>query len=142
MASANVELVRSILAAWERGTPSPAEWAHPEIEYVIVGGPSPGTWTGLAGMAEGFRDWLGAWKDLRFDVDHYRELDDERVLVLIHYHGRGKASGVDLGEIGATSAQLYHVRDGKVTRWMSYWDRERALADLGLAREGGYRKEG
>ena len=74
MASANVELVRSILAAWERGTPSPAEWAHPEIEYVIVGGPSPGTWTGLAGMAEGFRDWLGAWKDLRFDVDHYREL--------------------------------------------------------------------
>src|SRR6266480_4718254 len=72
MASANVELVRSILAAWERGTPSPAEWAHPEIEYVIVGGPSPGTWTGLAGMVEGFRDWLGAWKDLRFDVDHYR----------------------------------------------------------------------
>ena len=87
-------------------------------------------------MAEGFRDWLGAWKDLRFDVDHYRELDDERVLVLIHYHGRGKASGVDLGEIGATSAQLYHVRDGKVTRWVSYWDRERAFADLGLAPEG------
>src|SRR5207253_5493115 len=100
-------------------------------------GPSPGTWTGLAGMAEGFRDWLGAWKDLRFDVDHYRELDDERVLVLIHYHGRGKASGVDLGEIGATSAQLYHVRDGKVTRWVSYWDRERAFADVGLASEDG-----
>src|SRR5437660_11056672 len=128
MASANVELVRSILAAWERGTPSPAEWAHPEIEYVIVGGPSPGTWTGLAGTAEGFRDWLGAWKDLRFDVDHYRELDDERVLVLVHVRGRGKASGVDLGQMRTEGANLFHVRGGKVTRRVVYFDRERALA--------------
>ena len=135
MASANLDLVRSIFAAVERGDVSSAEWAHPEIEYVIADGPSPGTWTGLAGMAEGTRDYLGAWEDFRAEVDAYRELDDERVLVLIHYHGRGKASGVDLGEIGATSAQLYHVRDGKVTRWVSYWDRERAFADLGLASE-------
>ena len=132
MASANVELVRSILAAWERGTPSPAEWAHPEIEYVIVGGPSPGTWTGLAGMAEGFRDWLGAWKDLRFDVDHYRELDDERVLVLTHNSARGKTSGMDVGRLRTETASVFHVRDGKVTKIVSYLDRDRALADLGL----------
>src|SRR5947199_34638 len=82
MTSANVDLVRSIYAAWERGDFSSPKWAHREIEFVIADGPSPGTWTGLAGMAEGTRDYLGAWEDFRAEVDAYRQLDDERVLVL------------------------------------------------------------
>jgi hypothetical protein len=46
MASANLELVRSIYAAHERGDYSSAEWADAEIEYIWADGPSPGTWTG------------------------------------------------------------------------------------------------
>jgi ketosteroid isomerase-like protein len=57
-ASANLDLVRSILAAWERGDfHSSAKWAHPEIAFEIVGGPAPGRWTG-ADVAEGYRDFL------------------------------------------------------------------------------------
>jgi ketosteroid isomerase-like protein len=137
MASANLDLVRSIFAAWERGDYSTAEWAHPEIEYVIAGGPSPGSWTGLAGMAEGFREWLSAWEDFRGEAEEYRELDGERVLVLLRFSGRGKTSGLELGQMRAKGANVIHVRDGKVTRIVAYWDRERALADLGLATEAG-----
>jgi hypothetical protein len=51
-------------------------------------------------MAEGWRGFLGAWEGFRTEVEEYRELDGERVLVLVHY-----------------------------------FDRERALTDLGLATE-------
>ena len=133
MASANVELVRSVHAAWDRGDYSSVEWAHPEIEFVIADGPAPSARSGLAGMAGGFRDYLGAWDDYRIEVEEYRELDDERVLVLTNRTGRGKTSGLELGQMRAKGASLWHVRGSKVTRLVVYWEGERALADLGLA---------
>jgi ketosteroid isomerase-like protein len=136
MGSANVELVRSIYADWECGDRSSVEWAHPEIELVIVDGPSPASWTRLAGMAEAARDFVSAWEDLRTEAEEYRELDDEQVLVLDHRSGRGKTSGLELSQIRTQGAHLFRIRDGKVTRLVRYMDRDRALADLGLAPEG------
>jgi ketosteroid isomerase-like protein len=129
----NVDLVRSIYAALERGDFGSADWAHPDIEFVIADGPDAGSWTGLADMAEAVRSGLSPWEKYRVEAYEYRELDDERVLVLVHRSGRGKTSGVELGQIGTQGAQLFHVRDGKVTRYVTWADRERALADLGLA---------
>ena len=137
MSRENLELVRSIYAAWERGDFSSAEWAHPEIEYVIADGPEPGTWTGLSGMGEAMRSILSAWEEFRGEPEEYRALDDERVLVLTRRSGRGRTSGVELAQMQATGAQLFHVRGGKVTRFVTYWDREQALADLGLAPDAG-----
>jgi ketosteroid isomerase-like protein len=86
-------------------------------------------------MAEGARDRLSAWEDVRVQADEYRELDGERVLVLTDYSGRGKASGLELGQMRSEGAHLFHVRAGKVMRIVTYWDRDRAFDELGLAPE-------
>jgi ketosteroid isomerase-like protein len=132
MASANVDLVRSIFAAWERGDFSSAEWAHPEIEYEHADGMAEGSWKGIAGMAEGFREYVDAWEKYRLEVDAFRELDDERVLVTFHRSGRGRTSGLELDQMRSEGTSIIHVRDGRVTRLVFYVDGERALADLGL----------
>jgi ketosteroid isomerase-like protein len=132
MSQENVDLVRSIFAAWERGDFSSAAWADPHIEFVVADGPSPGRWTGLAGMSEGWRDFLNAWEEYRTAVDEYRELDGDRVLGIAHFSARGKASSVEIDQRLTRAAILFHLDNHKVSRLVVYLNRDRALADLGL----------
>ena len=97
--SENLDLVRSIYAAWERGDFGSANWADPAIEYVQVEGPARGSWTGLAGMAEA----------CRVEARECRELDAERVLVFTRVSGRGKASGLDLGSDSPPRRRLARI---------------------------------
>jgi len=122
--------VRSIYAEWEQGEfRAKPEWADPGIEFVVPDGPEPSIRTGIA-AAPGVEAFVKLWETLRFDAEEYRELDDGSVLVISRMRGRGAESGV---EVDQRRASLFHVRDGKVTRLALYWDRDRALADLGLA---------
>jgi ketosteroid isomerase-like protein len=132
--SENLDLVRSIHAAWERGDFSSVAWADPEIELVFADGPDRGTWKGLGEVGDGWRSFLSTWRDWHVEVEQYREIDDERVLVPLRISGRGKTSGLDMS---ARAANVYTLRSGMVLKIVLYWDRDRALADLGLAREGG-----
>ena len=81
---------------------------------------------------QGWRDVLRAWVGLGGGVDECRELDDGRVLVLYRLTGHGRTSGVDLGQMRAQGASIFSVREGKVSKLVSYLDRDRALADLEL----------
>ena len=130
--SENLDLVRSIYADWERGDYTSVAWAHPEIEFAIVDGPSPGRWTGVAEMSAGWTDFLSAWERHRAQAEAYREVDDDRVLVFGSASGRGKTSGMPLGSPFVSVATVFEIRDGKVTRIAIFFDRARALADLGL----------
>ena len=127
--SENLDLVRSIYADWERGDFSSAAWADPEIEFVIADGPSPSRSKGVAAMARAWRDFLPGLEDIQTVAGEYRELDDERVLVVTRYGARGEASGVGIETQGAI---LLHIDEGKVTRLVRYWDLDRAFADLAL----------
>jgi ketosteroid isomerase-like protein len=136
MASANVELVKGIYAAWDRGDFTHVDWAHPEIEYEIIGGPLTGSSVGLARMAQRWRSFLGAWTDFGTQVDEFRELDDERVLVLHRFFGRGRQSGVEVGPTQSRGACVFHVRGGRVARLVLFSSREDAVVELGLAGDG------
>ena len=134
--SENLDLVRSIIAAWERGDFGDVEWADPEIEYEIADGPSPGRWKGLAGMAEGVHGLFDPWDEVHVAAAEFRELDAERVLVLPDVRGRGKGSRLEIGQIPGMGAYVFELHGGRVTRHVVYFDRDRALADLGVAPEG------
>jgi ketosteroid isomerase-like protein len=136
IASANLDLVRSIHAAWEVGDYSSSEWADPQIEYLIVDGPTPGTWKGVSAMNEAWREFASAWADFRVETQEVRELDDERVLHVGLFSASGKRSGLEIGQMRSKGAGLWHLRGGKVRRLVIYWQAERAFADLGLAPEG------
>ena len=125
--SANLDPVRSIYADWERGDFSSTEWADPEIEWASVGSPYGESATGLAERAEGFRRFLGTWDRYSIEADEYCELDSQRVLVLVHDGGRGRASGLDLGSIKGERAMLFHVGHGREAFRGSTGRREQVL---------------
>jgi hypothetical protein len=113
--SANLELVRSLY------TPCGRETSVRERGK------------GMAGMEEHVWSMLGAWEGFRLNADEYRELEPDRILVLVEVSGRGKASGLDLSGTPAQGAHILRVRGGQVTRSDFCWDRDHALADLGFA---------
>ncbi len=104
----------------------------PEIGFEFADGPMPGNWSGPVAMRDAWREALGAFEGLDATVEQYVPLDGERVLVFMHNRGRGKGSGFELGQLDNRGANPFHIRDGKVTKLVLYWNRERALQALGL----------
>jgi SnoaL-like domain len=130
--SANLDLVRSIYAEWESGHYRSAEWAHPEIEYINVDGPYRGRQVGLTELADGWRRLLHVWSEFHTEAEQYVELDDRRVLVLAAFGGTPSFIGLDIRDGRSKGANVFEIEDGKVRKLILYWDRARALADLGL----------
>jgi len=151
---ANLEFVRSIYAAHERGDYGSAEWAHPDIEYVVVGGLTPGRWNGRAAMASAARELFSAWEEhpdatvhrgpaalvarmseidnvweeLRVEPQEFIDTD-EFVVVPIRalVRGRGSGVGVEFDEV-----HVYRLRDGKIIELREYREKAEALKAVGL----------
>src|SRR6476469_1061080 len=97
--SANLDLVRSMYADWERGDWSASGWADPEMVLVIVDQPEAREANGIAAVAAAWRDFLGAWEGYRVEAREYRQLRDGRVLVLFQAFGASRAAGLDLKDV-------------------------------------------
>ena len=124
--SANLDLVRSIYADWEHGDFSTADWAHPDIEYVVADGPEPGTWSGVGEMAAAFRDLLGAWEDFRVRADEYREVDEGAVAVPVPDE-RCHLAVVDVEEDGGLRPHLSQLKSASLAMSTATGEHEDAL---------------
>ena len=125
---ADLELVKGIYRAWERGDFSSVEWAHPDISFDV---PGPNREThGVEQMGRSWLDWLRAYGGLRIEAKSFHRAG-EAIVVEQVFHGEGRASGIPLDQIAGAAALT--VRDGKVIRFRGYTNLADALADTGTA---------
>ena len=132
MSEENVEIVRRLFGQWATGDLT-ADLFDRDIEYSRTGAETPdmeGRWLGRDELSTAMREYLRAFSDLRIEAERIIDLSGDRVLVLSRHTARGKQSGVPIEhEIG----DLFTLRDGKIVRYDSYWDRAEALAAAGLS---------
>jgi ketosteroid isomerase-like protein len=126
----NVDVVRQIVEAWKSPDPQSAlALLDEQVELDATIRPDGRVWHGRDGVRQAMTEWTGAWEDWRMEPERYVDVDDDRVLLLWVERGRGKGSGVDMEQRGAT---LMTLRDGRVASCVLYLDRAKAFADAGI----------
>jgi uncharacterized protein len=130
MSQENVELVRSIVEAWNHGDYSMAlELADPEIRVeAALGGTFDGTYQGPTEARRFLEDFWRNYEQSHTDVDEYISAGDN-VVFAAHLRGRGKGSGV---EVEMRNWQVCTVRDGKIVRYRLFATKREALEAAGL----------
>jgi ketosteroid isomerase-like protein len=70
-----------------------------------------------------------AWEEHRSEPQEIRAVGADQVLLITVEHFKGR-DGI---EVEAPFAGIFTVRDGKIFRWQAFWDKQKALAAVGLA---------
>ncbi|HTP28395.1 MAG TPA: nuclear transport factor 2 family protein [Anaeromyxobacteraceae bacterium] len=131
MSQQNVDLVRSLYAAWNRRDID--EWLS-FLAPDIVFRPVP-TFTdsqerrGLDAMRRWMVEWFEVWAD-----DHSTQPESIRgygdaVIALLRFTGQARASGV---EVAGGIFEVFRFRDGKIASVEDFTDRTEALNAAGL----------
>jgi ketosteroid isomerase-like protein len=132
MSEENVKLLRQGYDAFNRGDIDTVmglmdpniEWQEPDVE----GLPQRGTHHGAEDVANNvFGAIVGSWDDFQAVPEEFLDAGD-RVVVLGHFEGRGKASGKTLDTL---YAHVWTLRDGKAVHFRAYADTAKVLQSLG-----------
>ena len=123
------ELVRSGYAHFNREREPPPMW-HPDGEFVNAReDPDHSTYRGIDAIRKQHQGWFDSYPDLTVQPLDVRQNGD-RVFVWVHFSGHGADSGV------AMDMELAHVitidDEGRTRRLEEFFDREEALASVGL----------
>jgi ketosteroid isomerase-like protein len=128
MSQENVALAKTVVAAFNRrDVAALAEMVTEDFQWVTWTGAVQSTaYHGVDGLESYFRD-ADVWEVLNLEVQDYRDLGRE-VLVAGVFHARGGGSGV---EIHAPYYSAFFVRDGELSRVLSFRTEAEALAVAG-----------
>jgi ketosteroid isomerase-like protein len=125
---AGVELVRTIIAALNRGDVE-GMLAHmdPDFEWrPLETSPVARVNRGREQVRRYVEDWLSTFEGLHLDLEDPAEVAD-RVVVVVHGHGRGRVSGLQLDN---RFCQVWTIRRGTAIRMEEYATRAEALGHL------------
>jgi ketosteroid isomerase-like protein len=128
----NVDIVRDAYERFQASGQVLAELSAPEFVWDMShfhGWPEDQVYEGVEGSERFLREWVAAWDDWELHVEALHEAGD-KVLALVHQHGRSRASGLP---VDMSFAQVWTLRDGKQTRMEMYSDPNEALRAVGLA---------
>ena len=135
MSQENVDVVRRVtdvmdVEGFEAAFPVFLEAAHSDVEWrEDPAWPDSATYRGVEQVGQVIRDRMDT-----MDFDQTTEdliPVDDKVVALVRWRGRGKASGAQ-GEI--SMAIVWTVREGAITKLEFFLDRAAALGAVGLPR--------
>jgi ketosteroid isomerase-like protein len=130
MSRENLEIARRGYAAInERGLEALDEFIDPNIDWEVVSDGPTLSFSGAAEVLEFAKVWFDSYNWLRLDPEKLIELEDDRVLALIHQHGQLIEDSVPLEQ---AIAHLLTFRDGRCVRLRGFARREEALEAVGL----------
>ena len=133
MSQENVELVRSVYAAYNEGDWEGArDVYHPDVIWDLStyeGWPGTTEFSGPDAVIDWLRDWASIYSNYYSRIDQIFDSGDQ-VVVLARQGGRERASA-ELVEMDW--AQIISFRDGRIVRVQNYSDSAKALDAAGLS---------
>jgi ketosteroid isomerase-like protein len=131
MSRENVELVKSVYGAFERGgLDAISDFYDPFMDYRAIQGAvdDAGVLQGFDAFGRYLEDWIQSFDELRVEPEELIDAGDQ-VVVVVHLKGRIKASDA---EVDMRFGLVCTVREGKIVRGREYATREEALHAAGL----------
>jgi ketosteroid isomerase-like protein len=137
MSQENVDIVRRGYEAMNSGdVEGTLAMFDPEIEVhlaqdagTVMGLDFERTYRGVDGFLEFLGQLSEAWEEFRWEPEGFADAGDD-VVVFIRMTAKGKASGL---EVVQPMAHLCTIRQGKLVRHETFWERDAALDAAGLA---------
>ena len=132
MSQSHVEILRRVFIAFNEGGFASEEALSFFAEAVVFEEPpeqpAPRVAHGREEAARMFGQFDALWDTHVSEPQEFLVVDDERVLVLSREHFRGR-DGI---EVTQPCGNLFTMRDEKIVRMQSFWERGTALRAAGL----------
>jgi ketosteroid isomerase-like protein len=130
MSRENVEIVRELNLAFNRGEAGWIDFYDPDVEYVMPSEwPEDQVYRGREAVGRLSSAMAGTFEGHQWGLDRLIDAGEDCVVALHHAHGSIPGGG----EVGQRVGAVIYLRDGKVVRQLTYFSWEEALRAAGVA---------